>query len=787
MVNRRTLQIVTLIVGLAQPALADPPIASYIFPAGGQRGTTVAVRLGGLNLLSKASLEVLGPGVEASAEVRRVPRIWMEGPLLPLPDSQQAEDYPQDYSATATIAADASPGPRAWRVWNAQGAAGSLPFVVGELPEIVEREVDGDPVPTPVTLPLTINGRIFPREDVDLWTFPLSAGQVLTASVLANRLGGPLDPWLEAFDSDGKRLAEAAPAVGCDGRLAFEAPRDGTYTLKIHDVNVKGGQAYVYRLTLTTGPSIARCFPLGGQRGTQVPFVADGIGVSAKAESLSLPSVGAGRGPETAVVQFPAGGSAVVELDDLPAMAEVEPNDDPAQASALDLPEIGDGRIDAAGDVDTWALALEQGRTYGLDLRAARLGSRLDALLTITDASGKELARAEGTAARGGDPTLTFRAPASGRFVVRVHDRYRSRGGPAWAYRLRVEENPAPDFRLNLATDTLTLPRGGITKLKVEAERLGGFTGPIALEFEGLPEGTSAPKTTIAANAGSAEVTLKAEPGAPIRPALVTVSGTAEVGAERLIRVATRRAPAGLPEIDSVRLAVALPTPFLIKGPVDFGWSPRGTVHHRHYLLERNGFTGPIEVQLADRQARHLQGVTGPVLTVPSDTNAFDYPVTLPPWMEIGRTSRAVVIATGVVREPDGTEYEVSFTTPKTELQVVAVIAPGLLGLEAGRTSVAASSGKTVDVPVKVRRGKDVAGPVHVELIAPEWLRGLSAQPLVLNEGDDEGTLRIVCGASVDAPRTAQVVLRARSGSRDPVTAEATLTVVVESSKGHGD
>jgi len=778
---------VTLVVGLAQPALADPPTASYMFPAGGQRGTTVAVRVGGLNLLSKASLEMLGPGVEASGEVRRVEKVWLEGPLLPLPDSQQAEDYPQDYGGTVTIAADARPGPRAWRVWNAQGAAGALPFVVGDLPEIVEREVDGDPVPTPVTVPLTINGRIFPREDVDLWTFPLSAGQVLTASVDAGRLGGPLDPWLEALDSDGKRLAEAAPAAGCDARLAFIAPRDGTYTLKIHDVNVKGGQAYVYRLTLTTGPSIARVFPLGGQRGTQVRFAADGVGIPAEAESLSLPSTGAGRGPEPAVVRFAAGGSAVVELDDLHAVPEGEPNDDPAQASALDLPAVGDGRIDRAGDVDTWALALEQGRTYGLDLRAARLGSSLDALMTVTDAGGKELARAEGIAARGGDPALTFRAPASGRYVVRVHDRYRSRGGPAWAYRLRVEENPAADFHLTLATDTLTLPRGGAAKLKVEAERLGGFAGPIAVDFEGLPEGTSAPKTIIAANAGAAEVTLKAEPSAPIRTALVTVRGTAEIGDGKLVRVATRRAPIGLPDIDSVRLAVALPTPFLIKGPVDFGWSPRGTVHHRHYLLERNGFTGPIEVRLADRQARHLQGVTGPVLTVPPGANEFDYPVTLPPWMEIGRTSRAVVMAIGVVREPDGTEYEVSFATPKTELQVVAVIAPGLLGLEAGRTSVAATTGKTLEVPVKVRRGKGVAGPVQVELVTPEWLHGLSAEPLVLNEGDDEGILRIVCATSLEAPRTAQVVLRARSAASDPVTAEAPLTVVVESSKSHAD
>ena len=779
MLNRRTLQLVALAVGLAQPALADPPTASYMFPAGGQRGTTVAVRVGGLNLLSKASLEMLGPGVEASREVRRVERVWLEGPLLPLPDSQQAEDYPQDYSGTVTIAGDASTGPRAWRVWTAQGAAGSLPFVVGDLPEIVEREADGDPVPTPVMLPVTINGRIFPREDVDLWTFPLAAGQVVTACVDAGRLGAPLDPWLEALDSDRRRLAESAPAAGCDARLAFVAPRDGTYTLKIHDVNVKGGQAYVYRLTLTTGPSIARVFPLGGQRGALVRFLAHGLGIPAEAEALSLPSAGAGRGPEPAVVRFAAGGTAVVELDDLPSMPEAEPNDDPAQASALDLPGVGDGRIDRAGDVDTWALALEQGRTYALDLRAARLGSSLDGLLNLTDASGKELARAEGTAAPG-DPALTFRPAATGRYLVRVHDRYRSRGGPAWAYRLRVEESQAADFRLTVATDTLTLARGGTTKLKVEAERLGGFAGPIALDFEGLPEGISASKAVIGPGAGAAELTLKAEPSAPIQAVLLTVRGVAEITDRKLVRIATRRAPIGLPEIDTVRLAVAVPTPFLIKGPVDFGWAPRGTVHHRRYLLERNGFTGPVEVRLADRQARHLQGVTGPVLTVPQGAGEFDYPVTLPPWMEIGRTSRAVVMATGVIREPDGTEYEVSFTTPKTELQVVAVVAPGLLGLEAGRTSVAATAGKTLEVPVKVTRGKGVAGPVQVELIAPKWLRGLSTEPLVLNEGDDEGMLRIHCGPSLDGPRSAQVVLRARSSSSDPATAEAPLTVVVE-------
>ena len=200
-----------------------------MFPAGGQRGTTVAVRVGGLNLLSKASLEMLGPGVEASGEVRRVERVWLEGPLLPLPDSQQAEDYPQDYGGTVTIAADASTGPRAWRVWTAQGAAGSLPFVVGDLPEIVEREVDGDPVPDsghpaaddqrpdlssrgcgPLDLPAL--GRPGADRHASMRRPAGIAARPLARSTGLRRPSGSPRP---------------RPRPRCDARLAFVAPRTG--------------------------------------------------------------------------------------------------------------------------------------------------------------------------------------------------------------------------------------------------------------------------------------------------------------------------------------------------------------------------------------------------------------------------------------------------------------------------------------------------------------------------------------------------------------------------------
>ena len=223
MLSRRTSGFLVLVLGLAQPIWADTPVASYIFPAGGRRGTTVEVRVGGLNLNSKASFEMLGRGVEAAEVIRRVETVWFEGPVIPLPDSQQTEDYPKDYARRVTLSPDASPGPRAWRIWTAQGASGSLPFIVGDLPEVIEREVDRDPVPEPVALPVTVNGRIFPREDVDLWSFPLRKGEVLTALVAAGRLGSPLDPWFEALDPDGQRVAESSPesASAFDARLAF--------------------------------------------------------------------------------------------------------------------------------------------------------------------------------------------------------------------------------------------------------------------------------------------------------------------------------------------------------------------------------------------------------------------------------------------------------------------------------------------------------------------------------------------------------------------------------------
>ena len=219
---------------------------------------------------------MLGKGVEASPKIEQTNRIWFEGPVILLADSQQQEDYPQDMASSVKIAPDAAAGPRASRASGRHRAVPSraIHHASRTLPEVVEDEIDGEPIPVKVNIPSTVNGRIFPREDVDIWSFEAKSGQTITCSVLTTKLGSPFDARVEIRDQQGKRLVESSEASppGTDALVRFTAPADGTYTAHIHDVKFGGLQHYVYRLTIAAGPSVERIYPLGGRRGTTGRF-----------------------------------------------------------------------------------------------------------------------------------------------------------------------------------------------------------------------------------------------------------------------------------------------------------------------------------------------------------------------------------------------------------------------------------------------------------------------------------------------------------------------------------
>ncbi|MFY8202275.1 MAG: hypothetical protein ACOVLE_16480, partial [Pirellula staleyi] len=218
--------------------LADAPVAIYLFPAGGQRGTDVPFRLGGYDLHDGCPLEMTGQGIAASQRVEPATEtVWFEGPLIPLPESQAQESYPRDQIASVAISKEAPLGFRKARVRNSQGVSNWLNFVVGDLPEIVEQEIDGAPLPVAVKLPVTINGRIFPREDVDIWSFEARAGVTYQCEVMAERFGSALDSRLSVVGPTGKVIAENEDHYGKDSLLHFTATEDGPVQVRIQDVD----------------------------------------------------------------------------------------------------------------------------------------------------------------------------------------------------------------------------------------------------------------------------------------------------------------------------------------------------------------------------------------------------------------------------------------------------------------------------------------------------------------------------------------------------------------------
>jgi hypothetical protein len=122
-------------------------------------------------------------------------------------------------------------------------------------------------------------------------------------------------------------------------------------------------------------------------------------------------------------VVTPGGTSNAVRLwfDDLQQIAEQEPNGTPEQATPLSLPAGAWGALEQAGDEDCYAFEAAAGQRLVLEVAAAAIGSKANAVLTVADDRGRVLASVndfDGEA----DPLLEFVVPAAGRYTVRVAD-----------------------------------------------------------------------------------------------------------------------------------------------------------------------------------------------------------------------------------------------------------------------------------------------------------------------------------------------------------------------------
>lgn len=466
----RALMGLCLIVGSFSIAWGAPPKLNYLFPPGGQRGQTVEVTANGSWDNWPVTAWSNRPGLQVSAGSDK-------GKLQ------------------INVDANAQPGVVWLRLVNQDGATALKPFVVGSLPEINEQEPNNDPnKPQSLSGSTTVNGRLGKREDVDTFSIQLTKGQTLVASLQANKeLASAVDGVLQICSADRFVYEQGDDARGVDPMIAFSAPSDGVYLVRAFgfpatpdsSIAFAGNDAYVYRLTITTGGFVDHTLPMSVTRGMSSEVRLIGWNIPESAARLTIPPA---DGDVVLVSSGDVSNAIQLPVVSHPSIAELSDSQS-SEPQRILIPSVLTGVIERPKDEDVFTFSAKKGEQIVFDVESDELGFLLHGVLTVSDSGGKVLSEADGSR-RARDPQLTFSPPADGEFRCTLRDAY-GHGGTRFVYRLTAQL-AKPDFELKLSADTFSVKPGESVEVSVAVDRGKGFDQEIEVSGLGLPTGVTA-------------------------------------------------------------------------------------------------------------------------------------------------------------------------------------------------------------------------------------------------------------------------------------------------------
>ena len=751
-------------VCVAQQVPTDPT-STHIFPAGGRRGTTVDVRVGGECLPPGTRFRVFGQGVSVPTELGE-PATGRYAPSPRRKPGEQPMNYPREWQSQLKIADDALTGVRLWRLSCARGGTGGRPFIVGDLPEFIESEPNSlFSQAEKVELPITINGQIAGESDLDYFRFEAQAGEIVCVDVVSARLGSTLDPVIQVLNGDGQRVRGDDLRNGADPVFAFCAETTGEYLLLISNVTFKGGPSYVYRATISTVPSIQFVFPPGGQAGTQSDiafFAMSGKGsLQKRIQSIDFP---------TEVGEFwyrgPLGVNAVpLRVDGLPEAIESQENDSRETASELRWPVILNGQFEADGDEDWFRLNGQKGQPMTIECEPCPRWSAALPQVSLLGSRGDVLASSSTVQAANGKIRIEWQPPEDGAFWIRLKDQG-VHGGPGYIYRLRVQE-AIPDFLMTIKSDVINVVQGAKAEVDVVVQRRGGCVAPIELMIEGLPDGVRIEGNQIAPNQTSTKLSFIAQDQARSGDHTLRIRGRAEIQGAMFERVAMAThlghdvdgVGIGASEIDHVQLNVVHKPVFRLYCNEAYQYAHRGTIYPYLMEVERlNGFDGPIHLQVADRQIKDLDGIEIPGTTVEPGQSRVMLPIYLPETMHINVQAHSNVYAQGFV------EFQDSFGQKQTMLVVSTMrcmirTLPTVARLRSIERELTVHKGHPLRCSLIVDRTSLFSGPLKVELV--DAAPGIHADPVLIPADRSETEIMVDFDSLETAGQQSNLVFRA--------------------------
>jgi hypothetical protein len=767
------------------------PTSTHIFPAGGQRGTVVGARVGTELLPPHTALRIWGAGIQAPPQLGEPANPKYEA--SPRRDPRETPNsYPREWQSSVKIAADAPLGAALWRLSSARGGTGARPFIVGELPEIVESEPNSAPEKAQrVSLPLTINGQIAGERDTDYFQFTAEAGEVVSVEVAATRLGSPLEAAVEIHDSRGRSVRAQKLRGQGDPVLVFHVPASGEYRVFIANLGFRGGPHYVYRLTLNKLPFVAFAFPsvvTTGQSSEIETFRAFGTGELRQERETVLASAASGLVRLRA--ETPAANNIVLEATAATHVVEREPNEVSSQATELAPDIVASGQLASALDEDWYRFSAKKDQLFAIDCKPCPARSPALPVVSVIDEGGSTLAVTKSAESVDRNGALDWRAPADGTYHLRVADvQQGAAGGLEFIYCLSLR-NGRPDFSLASKVDFINVEQGARSELEVTVTRRGGFDSAIDLAVEGLSDGVRIEPQAIAANQSTAKIAFKAD--AQARPTATTlkVTGSATIDGQKCTRTLTAthlghnadQIGLGSSSVDHLQLTVAHKPVFKLYCSEAYQYAHRGTVYPYQMEIERlDGFDGPIHLEVADRQIKDLDGIEVREMTVQPGQTSFMLPLYLPETMHINIQAHSNVYAQGHVAFVDKWGQQQSHLVVSTMRCMVRTLPP-VAKLQAVDRLLSVRLASTVNCRLELIRTSNFSGPMKIELVSTDRSTACAAEPVTLGAGESAVAVPVRVNSDVARPRDALLTFRA-TGSMSgnvQVVSEATVGLKFE-------
>ena len=489
-----------LCLTLAACVFAASPRLGSITPRGVQRGQEIVVSFNGSNL---ADAEQIFFYENKGFEVTKL------------------EPAGGNVKVTMKVAPDVRLGEHVAQVRTKSGLSDYRTFWVEDLAVIEEKEPNSEfATPQAIELNKVVNGNVG-NEDVDYYVVEAKKGQRISAEIVAMRLSTALfDPYVAILNSERFELSanDDTPLALQDAYASIVAPEDGKYFIEVRESAYPNGNNY--RLHVGTFPRPTAAYPAGGKKGEEVEVKFLGLPSGELMQKFALP---AEEVTDFGVFAKDDGGIAPTpnnfRLFEHGNAFEVEPNNEMAKASPVELPLAFNGIIQEPKDVDFFRFSAKKGQQFEVECYARRIRSGLDPVMNLYKADGGGIAGNDDS--RGPDSYFRFNVPADGEYIIRVTD-HLGRGGPDLVYRIEFQAIK-PSLSLSIPRverygqyrQQIYVPRGGRFATLINAGR-GNFGGELVLEGKDLPAGLKMLCDNMPSNMNTMPVVFEAAADAPL-------------------------------------------------------------------------------------------------------------------------------------------------------------------------------------------------------------------------------------------------------------------------------